>query len=200
MALTNQKTAPARVAHLDTPPRRCTRYEDEPSYYEAGALWLYGNVRLLHAKLSCIETAFGPGPWDRSALDEIEQAAERRILNAEILVCGVHNEAHQRAAVVPLRWGAPRVIVFSGGIRVHLGDDLKNEPFRAARLWRYQWDSRTDLAVSRRAPHKLPTFSRFNPTVDRLIRSLADGDWPGLSSPVDPLTRSSAPSSSQALR
>jgi len=193
MPLTNIREAFGLDALQDSPARRCTRYEDEPSYYEACSLWLYGNVRLLHAKLSCVESAQGPGPWNRAALDEIEQEAERRILNAEVLVCAVHNEAHQRAAVVPLRWGAPRIIVFSGGIRVHLGHDLRNEPFRAARLWRYQWDSKTDLAISRRAPLKLPTFSRFNPTVDRLIASLVEGNWPGLSSPTDPLTRLSHP-------
>ena len=188
MPFTNPKEAPAEGAHPYTPARRCTRYEDEPSYYEAGGLWLYGNVRLLHANLSCVEGSFGPGPWDRAALDDIEREAERRILNAEVLVCGVHNEAHQRAAVVPLRFGAPRIVVFSGGIRVHLGEDLRNEPFRAARLWRYQWDPKTDLAVSRRGPLKLPTFSWSNPTVDRLIEALVEGSWPGLSSPVDPLT------------
>lgn len=172
MPLTNPKTAPEVGAPSDTPARRCSRYEDEPSYYASGGVWLYGNVRLLQANLSFVECACGPGPWNREALDEIEREAERRILNAEILVCGVHNEAHQRAAVVPLRWGAPRIIVFSGGIKVHLGEDLRNEPFRAARLWRYQWDPKTDLAISRRAPGKLPTFARHNPTVDRLIRAL----------------------------
>ena len=186
MPLTNLNEAPSAGATSDIPARRCTRYEDEPSFYEAGGLWLYGNVRLLQGKLSCVEAAFGPGPWSRAVLDDIEREAERRILNAEILVCGVHNEAHQRAAVVPLRWGAPRVIVFSGGIRVHLGANLKNEPFRAARLWRYQWDPKTDLAVSRRAPGKLPTFSRFNRTVDRMIRSLAERPF-GSASLDDPL-------------
>ncbi|MBS1722994.1 MAG: hypothetical protein JSS66_08590 [Armatimonadetes bacterium] len=176
MPLSNLNPASKADAPFADPKRRCTRYEDEPSYYEAGALWLYGNVRLLHAKLSFVESARGPGPWDRQALDDIEREAERRVLNAEILVCGVHNEAHQHAAVVPLRWGAPRIIVFSGGIRFHLGPELREEPFRAGRLWRYQWDPRTDLAVSRRAPHKLPTFARHNPTVDRLIALLARRD------------------------
>jgi len=191
MPLTNTSESSDHV-RLAPHSRRCTRYEDEPSYYEAGGLWLYGNVRLLHGKLACVESAMGNRPWDCGALDDIEREAERRVLNTEILVCGVHNEAHRRAAVVPLRWGAPRVVVFSGGIRFHLGSDLRDEPFRAGRLWRYQWDPKTDLAVSRRAPRKLPTFSRVNHTVDRLIRALANGDWPGLSSPVDPLTRSMA--------
>lgn len=188
MPFTNLNEAPIEGAQLDTPARRCTRYEGEPGYYEAGALWLYGNVRLLRARLSCVEGSLEPGPWSKSALDDIEREAERRVLNGEVLVTGVHNEAHRRAAVVPLRWGSPRIVVFSGGIRFHLGPELNNEPFRAARLWRYQWDPRTDLAVSRRAPMKLPTFSRYNLSVDTLVRALASGTWPGLCSPTDPLT------------
>lgn len=188
MTFTRRTNSPHLCTPFDAPAPRCARYEDEPSYYGAGALWLYGNVRLLHQKLSCVESALGSGPWDKTTLDEIETEAERRILNAEVLVCGIHNEAHQRAAIVPLRWGAPRVIVFSGGFRVHLGSDLRNEPFRAARLWRYQWDSRTDLAVSRREPHKLPTYARHNPAVDRIITALVAKVWPGLSGPTDPLT------------
>jgi hypothetical protein len=81
---------------------------------------------------------------------------------------------------VPLRWGAPRIVVVSGGFKYHLGPDLKDEPFRAARLWRYEFDRRTDLIVSRRAPDKLPTYASHNPTVDRLIARLALRQWPGL--------------------
>jgi DNA processing protein len=81
---------------------------------------------------------------------------------------------------VPLRWGAPRILVFSGGFHHHLGPDLKEEPFRAARLWRYQFDAKTDLVISRRAPDKLPTFARFNPTVDRLIQRIVAREVPGL--------------------
>lgn len=184
-----RKTHPLDPSALpNTPAPRCTRYEDEPSYYQDGGLWLYGNVRLLHRKLSCLESTLGPGPWDRAALETIDQHAENLVLDAQILVCGIHNEAHQRAAIVPLRWGAPRVLVFSGGIRVHLGNDLRNEPFRAARLWRYEWDPKTDLAVSGRQPHKLPTYARHNPTVDSLVRALAAGTWPGLSRTTDSLT------------
>lgn len=87
--------------------------------------------------------------------------------------CGIHSPAHQNAAVVPLRWGSPRILVLSGGFRYHFGKDLMDEPFRVARLYRFGWDPVTDLAVSRRAPDKLPTYARHNPTVDRLIRALS---------------------------
>lgn len=97
-----------------------------------------------------------------------------------VLIAGIHSPAHQRAAIVPLRWGAPRILVFSGGFYYHLGLDLKQEPFRAARLWRYQFDAKTDLVISRRHPESLPTFARFNPTVDRLIERIAGGNVPGV--------------------
>lgn len=173
---------------LPSIPKRDAPYGAEPGYYQAGALWLYGNVKLLHGTLAHVpmwEFSLPPSPFD---LDAIEKTAEEIVLSGKILVCGVHNAAQQRAAMVPLRWGAPRIVVFSGGFFCHLGKDIAQEPFRAARLWRYQWDRRTDLAVSRRAPEKLPTFATVNPTIDRLITALATGTHPGLSSPVDSLT------------
>ena len=106
-------------------------------------------------------------------------------MDGKVLVCGIHSPAHQRVAVVPLRWGSPRIVVLSGGFFHHLGADLREEPFRSARLWRYAWDPSTDLAVSRRPPESLPTYARHNPAVDRLVEAIALRNWPGLSSPSD---------------
>lgn len=167
---------------------RSARFEDEPGFYEPAGLWLYGNVRLLHSSLAFVETICDGHVESPSLFDSAEKEAERLVLDGKILVCGIHNATHQRAATVPLRWGSPRIVVFSGGFEYHLGKDLKQEPFRAARLWRYQWDPLTDLAVSRRAPDSKPTYALFNPTVDRLIRELALGSKKGLSSPFDSLT------------
>jgi hypothetical protein len=169
------------------PPRRTARYEDEPGFYESAGLWLYGNTRLLHGTLAYIPSAAGPNTHRPQELDAIEREAEDQVLSSKVLVCGIHSASHQRAALVPLRWGAPRIVVFSGGFFHHLGEKLKDEPFRAARLWRYAWDPRTDLAISRRAPEKKPTYATHNPTVDRLIAILAKHEWPGLRYSVDPL-------------
>lgn len=152
-----------------TLPKRTVRYQDEPGFYEPGGLWLYGNVRLLDSRLAYIPTAFGSAIHLPADLDAIERQAETIVLTGQVLVCGIHSPAHQRSAVVPLRWGSPRIVVVSGGFRRHLGNELGSEPFRAGRLWRYEWDPATDLIVSRRAPHKLPTFGHHNPTVDRLV-------------------------------
>lgn len=154
------------------PPRRSAPIDVEPGFYPDAGLWLYGNVRLLGTSLASISRAFGHPHHTPKDMELIEQEAERTVLEGRIIVAGIHSPAHQRAAIVPLRWGAPRILVFSGGFHHHLGPDLKEEPFRAARLWRYQFDAKTDLVISRRAPDKLPTFAQFNPTVDRLIERI----------------------------
>lgn len=177
-----------RLRQLLDPPRRNAPYDEEPGYYISGALWLYGNVRLLWGKLAHVSSALGPPTHRRAELDAVEREAEEYVLGSRILVCGIHSPAHQRAAVVPLRWGSPRIVVVSGGFYHHFGSELKDEPFRAARLWRYQFDPMTDLAVSRRAPEKKPTFASHNPTVDRIVALLSAGEWPGLRSPFDLLT------------
>lgn len=171
---------------LDAPVRNAP-FDVEPGYYPAGGLWLYGNVKLLHGNMACVQSATGPPIHRPAELDAIEREAEELVLNGKILVCGIHSLSHQRASVVPLRWGAPRIVVMSGGFRHHLGANLKDEPYRVARLWRFSWDPKTDLAISRRAPDKLPTFAHHNPTVDRLITLLVKGEWPGLRYAVDPL-------------
>ena len=169
---------------IELPPRRTATYQEEPGYYADGKLWLYGNIKLLHGSLGFVEEAFGPPPYLEHQLREVERAAEALVLAGKTLVCGVHNPPHQRAAVVPLRWGSPRIVIFSGGIKHHLGSELNQEPFRIARLWRYEWDAKTDLAISLRAPDKLPTFAHHNPTVDRLIREIANFTRIGFASPL----------------
>lgn len=144
----------------------------QPAFHESTGTWLYGNQRLLAGKLAIVAPKLWSAEPSESDLREIERQAEQLVLDGFILVTGIHNLAHQRAAVVPLRWGAPRIVVFSGGFEYHLGKDLKQEPFRIAQLWRYEWDQNTDLAISRRAPGNLPTFAKHNPTVDRLILAI----------------------------
>jgi hypothetical protein len=161
------------VASRAAPPRRSAPFELEPGYYPDAGLWLYGNTRLLGSELACVPAAFGPNHHFPSVLDAIEREVEEFVLGGKILVCGIHNAAHQRSAIVPLRWGSPRIVVVSGGFKHHLGENLDQELFRAARLWRYGWDARTDLIISRRAPDKLPTFASYNPTVDRLIERIS---------------------------
>lgn len=152
----------------------------QPCFLQTCQLWMYGNLDLLRMPL-----AFAPSTFDESMpyerrLDAIEQEAEGIVFLGKVLVCGIHNHWHQRGAVVPLRWGAPRIVVMSGGIRYHLGEDLDQEPFQTARLWRYEWDAGCDLAISRRAPDKLPTHSLNNPTIDHLIRAIANESIEGL--------------------
>lgn len=161
-------------------PRRDAPFSEEPGFYADAGLWLYGNARLLGATLFSIPLALGKPDESPSRMERIDSETENAVLAGKVLVTGIHGPAHRRAAVVPLRWGAPRILVFSGGFFKHLGPDLKEEPFREARLWRYQFDARTDLVVSARAPDKLPTYACFNPAVDRLIEAIASREVPGL--------------------
>jgi hypothetical protein len=182
---------PARPAHHIRfrrgviPPRRTAPFDVEPGYFEPAGLWFSGNFRLLDGRLAHVPGASGPNQHRPRELDAIEKETEELVLDGKVLVCGIHSYAHQRSAIVPLRWGAPRIVVLSGGFKYHLGDDLKDELFRAARLWRYQFDPKTDLVVSRRAPDKKPTYASHNPTVDRLITMLAERDWVGLRTPEE---------------
>lgn len=164
--------------HL-APPKRSAPFQIEPGFYQPAGLWFYGNARLLEANLATVEAAHGPPTHTPAELDEVERRSERLVLDGHALVCGIHSPAHQRSAIVPLRWGAPRILILSGGFYHHLGLDLKDEPFRTARLWRYQFDSHTDLVVSRRAPDRLPTYALHNPTVDKLIQRLVSRDFLG---------------------
>jgi len=53
-----------------------------------------------------------------------------------------------------------------------LGEDLRDEAFRAARLWRYQFDPATDLAISPFRPES--DFIGINNKVrDRLVAALS---------------------------
>ncbi len=160
--------------------RRSAQFNEEPGFYQPSGLWLFGNVQLLTSHLATVVSSLGKSCHVPRELDDVEREAERLVLDGKVLVCGVHSPAHQRAAVVPLRWGSPRVVVVSGGFRYHLGTALREEPFRTARLWRYEWDPQTDLAVSRRAPDRRPTYALHNPTVDRLIARIVSGTVPGL--------------------
>ncbi len=149
----------------------------DPEFCPEIGLWLYGNVALLMSDRSYVAASLGKASCQPSELEQLETEAENLVLGGKVIICGIHNDAHQRVAIVPLRWGSPRIVVFSGGFKYHLGENLDQEPFRAARLWRYQFDPITDLAISRRAPDKKPTFGLTNPTVDRLIVRIVETNW-----------------------
>lgn len=145
-----------------------------PRGYPAG-IWLYGNTNLLNddERLISIPATFEamPGPAD---LNRIEHMAETLVLAARTLVTGTQTYAMQRAAVVPLRWGAPRILVAHCGLYQYLGEHLREEPFRAARLWRYQFDPETDLAISYSQPWsgKNRQAQAPSPTLINIINSL----------------------------
>jgi DNA processing protein len=134
-----------------------------------GVLFLYGNARLLEARTFCVLGSRGTMPAD---LELIERLTEEGVLDAEVLVTGHDRPEYQRSAVVPLRWGSPRILCLDRGLFRVLGDDLRDEAFRAARLWRYEFDPATDLVVSPFRP-KADFIGINNRVRDRLVACLS---------------------------
>ncbi|MCX7799623.1 MAG: hypothetical protein N2109_04695 [Fimbriimonadales bacterium] len=146
-------------------PRQIESFDPDPP----GALFLYGNTQLLSVRTFAVMASRGGGP---GVLDRIELLTQEGVLASEVAVSGHDRPEYQRAAVVPLRWGAPRILVLDRGLFPALGEDLEQEPFAGARLWRYRFDPQTDLVVS---PVK-PTAGLVgvsNQVRDRLIAALA---------------------------
>lgn len=134
-----------------------------------GVLFLHGNHRLLDRKTFCVLSSRNASP---AQLELIGNRAEEGVLAGDILVTGHDRPEYQRSAIVPLRWGAPRVLCLDRGLFTVLGEDLKNEAFRAARLWRYEFDPLTDLAISPFRPDS--DFAGVNNKVrDRLVAGLS---------------------------
>jgi len=146
-------------------PRLIEEFDADPP----GVLFLYGNKKLLEAKTFSVLSSRNTLP---ASLELIEKLTEEGVLNGEILVTGHDTPEYQRSAIVPLRWGAPRILCLDRGLFKVLGDDLKDEAFRAARLWRYQFDPGTDLAISPFRPDA--DFIGINNKIrDRLVGSLS---------------------------
>lgn len=135
-----------------------------------GILFLYGNHKLLSARTFSVLASRDCSEAD---LLKIEELAESGVLAGEVLVSGHDTPAYQRSAIVPLRWGAPRILVLDSGLFSALGEELTEEPFRAARLWRYKFDPQCDLVISPCVP-KAAGHRNSNRIRDRLIGALSD--------------------------
>lgn len=147
-------------------PARLEAFDPDPP----GVLFMYGNTNLLKSKTVCVLSSRNTSPV---GLDLVEKLAETAVLSGEVIVSGHDTPEYQRAAVVPLRWGAPRILCLDRGLFKALGENLKDEPFRAARLWRYEFDPKTDLVISPFRPNA--DYVGINNQVrDRLIVGLAD--------------------------
>jgi len=110
-----------------------------------GILFLHGNTKLLQAKTFCVLSSRNSRPAD---LDLIEKVAEEGILRSEVLVTGHDRPEYKRSAIVPLRWGSPRILCLDRGLFASLGPDLTQDKMHESALWREKFDPATDLVVS----------------------------------------------------
>jgi DNA processing protein len=134
-----------------------------------GMLFLYGNLRLLEGRTFCVMSSRNARPAD---LDLIERITEEGVLEGEVLVTSHNKLEYQRSAIVPLRWGSPRILCLDCGLFPALGPDLRDELFPSARLWRYEFDAKTDLVVSPFRPDA-PFIGTNNKIRDRLVAGLS---------------------------
>jgi len=134
-----------------------------------GVLFLYGNLKLLDMPLFCVLSSRKSPP---AAMRQIEAIAEAEVLAGNVLVSSHDTPEYQRSAVVPLRWGAPRVLVLDRGLFPSLGENLDEEPFSAARLWRYRFDPVTDLVISPVKP-EIDFQPSANQARDQLVACLS---------------------------
>jgi len=134
-----------------------------------GILFMYGNTRLLEANTFCVLSSRNSRPAD---LDLIEKLAEDGVLRSEVLVSGHHRPEYRRSAIVPLRWGSPRILCLDRGLFTALGPELQNDASHESTLWRERFDPKTDLVVSPFRPEA--GFVGINNQVrDRLIGCLS---------------------------
>ncbi len=147
-------------------PRRLEPFCTSPPAY----VFLYGNHAVLETKTFCV---LASRDSDRTTEDLVESNVENGVLHPMTLVTGANTSSYMRAAVVPLRWGAPRILVLDRGLFAALGENLDEEPFPAARLWRYKFDPETDLVVSPFRPDD-GFVGRNNQIRDEMVVGLSD--------------------------
>lgn len=157
-----------RLVTIQSPlyPKTLEAFCESPPAY----LFMYGNISVLSTKTFCV---LASRDADRSTADLLEKQVELGVLEPKTLVTGANTPAYMRAAVVPLRWGAPRILVLDRGLFVALGENLDQEPFPAARLWRYKFDPLTDLVISSFRPDD-PFIGHNNKLRDEIVVALAD--------------------------
>lgn len=108
-----------------------------------------GNGRLVNSALFVVEWP-EDRPLSTEELTKLEIEVENAVLSGLVVVVStaLPRDVFARAGVVPLRYGAPRIIVDAGnwlGYRVSKSIARGEEPVRGWRLWRYAWDGKTDL-------------------------------------------------------
>lgn len=141
------------------------RHPDPPT-----VLYLFGNRALFDRPTLA---ALASRDATAEALQRLERIVEKWVLKPGVLVAGHDTTAYRRAAVVPLRWGSPRILVLDCGMFDALSEQLDREPFSTARLWRYRFDPQTDLVISAHRPgdHLLGVHNKAR---DWLIAAVAE--------------------------
>lgn len=138
--------------------------EDPPTVF-----YLYGNSSLLNKDNF---TVLSSRNSNYDTLNQIQKYTTDYIHRGKILVCGHNTPEYQAAAVISLRYASPRILVLDRGLFTALGENLDQELFDVARIWRYEFDPHVDLVISPYHP-SVPYIRGANVIRDRVIAGLA---------------------------
>lgn len=149
---------------------------DKPVVLQLNDLYMYGNLKLLASDRFTLPISVLDQVTRQDILDvHVPLAAE--ILKGRTLVTGVHSPLHDQAAVLPLRWGAPRILVLTSGFLQSLGPNLDQELTLLSRRWRYEFDPLTDLVISPFAPEDSGKInSKTLELVEQIVLKIANSD------------------------
>lgn len=81
--------------------------------------------------------------------EEADDAAiEKEALSGKCIVVDLHTPEGQKAGLVPLRWGAPRVLLVRPDSEYAKAIERGEEPIESHRLWRYRFDPMCDAVLA----------------------------------------------------
>jgi hypothetical protein len=151
--------------------------------------FVYGNEQLLSSsRLAYVESVqrLQGQELTKKDIEEIEEESTELVIDQrKILVTGIHNQAHQKAACIPLRFASPRILVLAFDPRVlwiNRDEDELPELFDEARLWRYRFDPLIDLVLctslspilaNKAAVRQIPRIDRIAKEISRVRQEIA---------------------------
>lgn len=133
-------------------------------------LFGYGNWSLLEAPTFA---TLASHKVSKQGLQEVETVVASFLEGNWVLVTGHNQPAYRQALLTALRMGKPQILVLDSGLLSVFGEDLRREPFAAARIWRTEFNPSQDLALSPFRPRD-PWIGHNSRYRDRLVATLAE--------------------------
>lgn len=175
---------------LDKWLREAERLDDHLT--RCGARWITFQDAAYPAALESLPeppaVLFGYGKWDLLnqttfavlgshdisplGLTALETVVKTFIESGWTLIASSTQPAYQQAMLTALRYNSPHALILDQGLLHVFGEDMRQEPVPAARVWRMEFDPMQDFALSAFRPrdHYLNPYGQKR---DRIVAVLA---------------------------